>query len=462
MNTKLLVIINSFLALILAISLFPGGGVAVLCAAVAALVTIWAVRAAKEVDTVEKDFLAQIFLLGLIPRIILAAIIFAFQLEPIFGSDAVEYHKSGTEVANQWWSDLGYSPVNQPFGNNASVSVLAGGANNWGMSFFVSILYFLFGPNALLIQLFSVVCGAATAPILYLCAASIFKNKKVARFAALFAALFPAMVIWSSQELKDGFIVFFLVLGILTILRLQKTFSSVNIAILLFVMVGIFTFRFYLFPVLSLAAVGGFLIGSQTSFRDILSRSAVILSVGVVLMFLGVAQQSQTQLEESGNLKRIEVVRRGGNTTAESGFNDEADVSTVSGALSALPLGLTNLLMAPFPWQMQKMTQLMLLPEMLLWWLSLPLTFIGLWYVLKNKLRENIPILIFVIILGLSYALTQGNIGTMYRQRTQIQVFLFLFTAVGIVILLEKREDAKLLRARNRQMGRSRIHSIQS
>lgn len=451
MNTRILVILSVVLAFALALTSFPNGGIAALVAAGAAMLVVRTIRSAMEIDDAEKEFLVQIFLIGLLPRALLAAIIFGFNLETIFGPDAVEYHRSGKVVAEQWWFDLTRSLGGMQSGRNTAATVLAGGASNWGMSIFVSVLYFLFGPNPLVVQLLSCVCGAATAPVLYFCADSIFKNKKVARISAILIALFPAMIIWSSQGMKDGFIVFFLVFGMLAILRLQKTFSYFNIAVLLAVMLGVFTFRFYLFPLLGFAAIGGFLVGSQTSFKDVFNRVAILLVIGISLSVLGVTRQSQTQMQESGDLNTVEYVRRGGNIAGESRYNTGANVSTISGALQALPNGAAHLFAAPFPWQMQKTTQLLLLPEMMLWWLSLPLTAIGLWYVVRKRFRENVSILLFVITLSISYSLFQGNLGTMYRQRTQIQVFLFMFTAVGIALHLEKREVAKLIRERQRR-----------
>jgi hypothetical protein len=37
----------------------------------------------------------------------------------------------------------------------------------------------------------------------------------------------------------------------------------------------------------------------------------------------------------------------------------------------------------------------------------------------------------------------QGNVGTAYRQRSQLLVFYFIFVAVGYVVVLEKLEDKK-------------------
>jgi hypothetical protein len=45
--------------------------------------------------------------------------------------------------------------------------------------------------------------------------------------------------------------------------------------------------------------------------------------------------------------------------------------------------------------------------------------------------------------LTLAYSIFQGNVGTAYRQRSQILVFYFIFVAVGYVLMKERREDSK-------------------
>src|SRR4029450_6234802 len=70
-----------------------------------------------------------------------------------------------------------------------------------------------------------------------------------------------------------------------------------------------------------------------------------------------------------------------------------------------------------------------------------PLLILGLWYAMKHRLREVSPILLFTTMLTLAYSVFQGNVGTAYRQRSQLLVFYFIFVAVGAVLLKEKAED---------------------
>jgi hypothetical protein len=77
---------------------------------------------------------------------------------------------------------------------------------------------------------------------------------------------------------------------------------------------------------------------------------------------------------------------------------------------------------------------------MIVWWVSVPLLLMGIWFTLKHRLRQALPILLFTTMLTLAYSIFQGNVGTAYRQRSQILVFYFIFAAVGAVLLKERQE----------------------
>jgi hypothetical protein len=90
------------------------------------------------------------------------------------------------------------------------------------------------------------------------------------------------------------------------------------------------------------------------------------------------------------------------------------------------------------------------LPEMLLWYASLPFLVTGLWYTIKHRLRTSIAVLLFTLMLTVAYSLYQGNIGTAYRQRAQIQIFHFMFIAAGIALWQEKKENERTQRKTRR------------
>jgi Ca2+/Na+ antiporter len=94
------------------------------------------------------------------------------------------------------------------------------------------------------------------------------------------------------------------------------------------------------------------------------------------------------------------------------------------------------------------------LPEMVVWWCAIPLLGLGGWFTLKHRLREIAPIVIFTSLLTLTYSITQGNVGTAYRQRAQLLVFYFIFVAVGYVLVREKREAKRRKQQAEREAQR--------
>jgi hypothetical protein len=134
------------------------------------------------------------------------------------------------------------------------------------------------------------------------------------------------------------------------------------------------------------------------------------------------------------------------------------DVSTAEGALTAIPMGFIYLLFAPFPWQVASLRQSLTLPEMIVWWLSFPLLVLGFWFAIRHRLREISPVLLFTTMLTVAYSLFQGNVGTAYRQRSQLLVFYFIFVAVGAVLLKERAED----RRQQQQLAKQELTELQA
>lgn len=382
------------------------------------------------------EFLLRIFVSALLLRLILGTAIFVFRGQEFFGGDAFTYDYLGFAQLQAWAGD-------RYFGQVVFAHIGHSGGTSWGMIYMVASIYAVIGRNALAVQYVNAVVGAATAPIIYLCALEVFNNIRVARISALAVAFFPSLVLWSSQGLKDGPIVFFLALSIMATLKLSKKFDLRQLVVLVISLFAILSLRFYVFYMLVAAVGGAFLIGTvKLSALNFVRQFTVIVLLGLALTYVGITRYAK-QLEHYGNLERIQRSRQDSAVRGQSGFAAQSDVSTSEGALSTIPIGLLYLLFAPFPWQLASLRQSITLPEMIVWWASFPLLILGLWFSIKYRLRQISPILIFTVMLSLAYSIFQGNVGNAYRQRSQLLVFYFIFVAVGYVLLAEKREERK-------------------
>ena len=397
--------------------------------------------------TDEKEFITYIFLSALCVRLIFGIIVHIYDMRVFTGGDAIGYDLGATLFIDYWQGNVDPS-------NPELIRLMSLRGAGWGMRYLVAVIYVVFDRNIFVAQSFCGVIGAATVPLTYFCTEQIFHNKRVARTAAICIAFFPAFIIWSSQLLKDGLIVFLLVLIVILVIQLQKQFTWTGLLILSLSLFGILSLRFYIFYVAVVMVAGSFFIGLSNSIGSVIQRTAILLLVAGVLVYLGVLQTTTADLETYGSLERAQMSRGSLADTGDSGFGRDEDISTVRGALAALPKGFAYLMFAPFPWEVSNLRQSITLPDVLLWWATMPFLIYGLWYSLKNKLRACLPILLFTFMLTVSYSIFQGNVGTAYRQRTQIQVFLFMFIAVGWGLLRERMEDNKTVELnRKREMA---------
>ena len=429
MNALILFLALALCAGIVAVAPSEGASALLIGAALAGLAGLAISRTGED-----RVFLLRLFAAGLLIRLLVGTVIFIFNLQDFFGGDAFTYDFFGNAVLKVWEGDNYYqSLINTFYGEKSA------GAR--GMLYLVAVVYKLIGRNLLAIQFVNAVLGAATAPLIFLCAQHIFNNHRVSRMAGLFAAFYPSLVLWSSQGLKDGPIVFLLAVCILATLKLGEKLNFKYLVVLSGSLVALLSMRFYIFYMMVAAVGGAFLIGMRpTVARSVVQQFVIIVGVGLALTYFGVLRTASVQFE-TYSLENLQLSRLDQAQTGNTGFAKDVDISTTSGALSAIPVGAAYLLLAPFPWQLASLRQSITLPEMIVWWASLPLLVLGLWFTLKYKLRQSLPILIFTAMLTLAYSIFQGNVGTAYRQRSQLLVFYFIFVSVGYVLLKERRED---------------------
>jgi hypothetical protein len=402
-------------------------------------------------SNVDRTFLLRVFILGVLVRIIVATIIHMGQYEEFFGGDANTYSVYGISLAASWHGDKYHLARYQSF--------VASGAGAWGMLYMVAAVFELVGENLYAIQLINASIGSATAVIVYSSAQHLFSNKHVSRVACLLVCFFPSLVLWSSQALKDGLIVLVLALAILCTLRLMTQISLAYVVLLTGCLSALLTLRFYTFYMMAVAVAGSFLIGMKSlSPQGFVRRFIAVVAIGFVFTWFGIAQYAGTQLSRYGNIQMVQMSRMDQARSAESGFLKDVDVQTTEGALTAIPVGFLYLLFAPFPWQLGSLRQSMALPEMVIWWCSFPLLVLGLWYGVRHRLRDISPILIFTTMLTLAYSVVQGNVGTAYRQRSQLLVFYFIFVAVGAVIVKERSEEKR----REAQRAKKELADLQA
>jgi 4-amino-4-deoxy-L-arabinose transferase-like glycosyltransferase len=270
-------------------------------------------------------------------------------------------------------------------------------------------------------------------------------GKLVARRVAVLTAFFPGMVFWSAGMYKDPAILLCIVLAMYAVVRLREELSASMVLLFVGAVLALVTLRFYIAYFIVFATLLSFVFGQRGSFiRRLLSYALV---VGALVLAFTVILREEALEEQSSyaTLERLQTTRADQAIQGQSGFGREYDVSTPQGAIRALPIGLVYLLFAPFPWAIAGTRQALVLPEILIWYGLMPAFVVGLVHSMRRQLGDVLPILMFAASLTVAYALMQGNIGTAYRQRTQVTVFFFLFIGVGLV---ERAKGGELARSK--------------
>lgn len=384
----------------------------------------------------EGAFLARVYTWTLLLRVALACFLNAYSgqtsFADMFWGDSSTYDAGGWIMSMRWAGDVLVNPFYQ-------VKV-----SGWGFFYFVAAIYYVFGHNQLLAQFINGTIGAVTVIVLYAIAKDLF-DVEVAQWTARFMAFFPQMVFWSGAIYKDPATMLCIACCMYSVMRLSSVFSVANVVLFVLSALTLMTLRFYVFYFVGFATMGTFVLSQRRGVFGSLIAYLVLFTVFFGAFTLAAKSDVLDEQRSYLSFERLQLSRSDQVMSGQSAFGKEADVSSTQGALATLPTGLVYLLFAPFPWSVHGLRQTLTVPETLVWYALWPALLRGLFATLRDKFRYALPILVFAASLTVAYAIFQGNVGTAYRQRTQVTMFYFIFMAAGVV---QKRRARASTRAR--------------
>jgi hypothetical protein len=392
----------------------------------------------------EKDdgqFLMRVWLIALGLRLAVALAVYTMDVRDNIAPDWRTYDFFGNELCRAWQGarDTGAEWLLGPMAKYRS---------GWGMYYYVAALYYVIGQNPLAIQLINCILGANACVLTYKIARLVYPGQRVARMSAVLVTVAPSMLIWTSQGIKESPIIFFLCLSLYLTLKLSRRITLGDCFLLLLSLLSIYALRHYVFFVVFLAAGGGLLFASKRfSPMHILQGGLAVTVIGLIFAYYGAGEVAN----RSFDLEKIQSGRVWSANVSGSGYGADVDITDTRAALVYLPLGTLFFLFAPFPWMVRSLNHILILPEMVVWWLSAPFLFKGLWLGVRQRLRETLTITLFTAGLTFAYALYLTNFGTSHRMRVQILGFFIIFVSIG----WEARRVAK-------EQKRARLRSAQS
>jgi hypothetical protein len=367
-------------------------------------------------DQGAQRFLLTVMLLSIGVRLMALTLIHQSVGPIVFAPDANVYEQVGQELL-QSWRGLGPTPEKAAgtqagyYAINAFMFIVFGRGSG--------------GPVALNILL----ATWLALPVYYLTLAVVRGSHAVARWATVMALFFPSMILWSVLNIREAPTIFCLVSATCFFARFQRSPSPRDLIGGALALMGLLLMREYLMVIVGLSAAAGVVIGK--------GKSPLVSLVGGGVMLFGLTFLLQHAglggtLAQEPTLERVQYLRQDLALGANSAYGGEADVSTVGGAISFIPVGLTYFLLAPFPWSVTSVLQQVTLPESILWYALVVCIVRGAWLALKYDPRAYTVLVAVLATVTFSYALVEGNVGTAYRHRAQVLPLFFVLAAVGL------------------------------
>lgn len=377
--------------------------------------------------------LAQLFSKALLLRLGLAALLHFVVDENTFAPDQRTYHAWSAQLAQYWAGDTLIYPGRLTLQGEPI-----------GYFWIVASLYFALGAWALLPKLVNAVVGAFVVKLVFDLALRITHDERVALKTATYCAFFPSLILWSTLNIRDVWVVVLIVLVCRQVLVVQEQPKLSSVILLGGATYAITLFRPYMLFAVALPMLLSFLVRNRA---NLLRNTVLGMLLAGAVIYADASAGIQRRMRVL-DFEELNASRRWSAGAAESGFERGVDISTPEKALAFLPIGLTYFLLAPFPWSIANFKQAFTLPEMLYFYWLLPSILRGIGILVRRHLASSLTILLICAGVTFGYAVGQGNVGTIYRHRAQVLPFFLMFAAVGVAGQRNpKRSTAAALRS---------------
>jgi hypothetical protein len=398
--------------------------------ALAATVIGIRVPAAVVSDPTEQRFLRLIFIAALVLRCGLAVVTYIKLPYGYFAPD-----EAGTVLAASNYLA------------NTPTSTLAAHGQTW--IFFNVLIFRIFGTQPMLPRLWNCLVGAATPLLGYAIAREFGAAARGARWTAFLIAFFPSLVLWSSLNLHDVDAYFVILLAFLVTMGLQADPRWWRIAAVGLTICAMYLLRIFSDSTLLVAVVSGLLVSRLRVPRSVALPIAGVTAGAIVAFIVSalVFPRAGQFIYERTGLARLAGIRRSLASGARSAVDVNPGLQSLGGVLAFLPLALVDFFLRPFPWEGGSSLNLLTRPEVVLYYLLLPVVILGIVLTVKKNATRAVPSLVFLAISGLGYALTVSNLGTIFRERDALLIVMFTFVGVAI--------DAIATRLPSRRSGAS-------
>lgn len=314
--------------------------------------------------------------------------------------------------------------------------------SSYGLNGFIILLasYFtLFGYSPISSRFINCLFGSSTVIFVYLIAKDIF-GEKPAKLSAILVTLFPSLIIWSIVNMKEPSFIFSIYVMLWSVLKLNKTgkfyylvITCLSLWLQDFIRPGYREYIYLNVAIILFYFFYGFVIHLFKKKKIIFLFIIFCTSVLFILLY----KERINQLFETLSFRAV-IAHRG--ALSEEGFSyrllpDEllTDNMSMRTFIQMLLKGWLHIIFEPFLWNIQSMNMLFAFPQMVLWYLLIPFSIIGITISIRYKFKESLLLILYFFIVISILAITGGNIGTAFRARDIITPLALVFSSVGLI-----------------------------
>lgn len=347
------------------------------------------------------------------------------RLTNYLGPDALTYQSNASAILQHWMSG---APMPSDVGPGKS-----------GFAYMLASIYWIVGNRPDVGLVVNALAGAALIPIVFDATRRRF-GVEAARAVPPLLILMPGFALWPSQLLRDPIIYVLIATSLNCAVRVSTKTSPLALMTMCGALALLLTFRADVAFLVAMGFILALIVSSTRAVNALASGAAMfgLLSGLVVAVGLGYGGY---HLITSSSFQQLNVIHQGSAQSA-SGFGGATDISSPAKSASYLPLGLTNFMLGPFPWQIHGVRQLPALPDVLAWWFLLP----SLWRGLREAARrygrrvalDALPALVLAALLSLIFT----NFGTVVRERMQIILLLVPLVSLGWTLRHKRTQPA--------------------
>jgi hypothetical protein len=308
-------------------------------------------------------------------------------------------------------------------------------------TYMIGAIYYLVGHELIAAKFVNALFGALVPVAVYAFGREL-GGDRVGRIAAVAAALWPSLILWSVLNLKDVLVVLLIAIIMWGAHRFARSPGLAVAVGTLAAFALIENLRLYVFYAFGwLIPVAFFLINRSPWPR----RLAIGVPFTLTILAVMVLSNQGTQWLGLRYLtdKRQEALassREFGAGVAESGIELE-DIPRSQGGwiiqLTNSPRVLPYVLFAPFPWSVRGRLAAMI-PEMIAWYVVEALALLALALYLRTRWRALFLSMVYVGGLIAIFSLIEGNVGTIFRHRAMLFPALFVAAGMSLVWLYER------------------------